>query len=149
MTRILALDIGERRIGVALSDETATIAQPLTVIERESIAKDVERIAQMLRQHAAGEVVVGQPRTLRGEQAQAVHKVQAFVAHLRAVLNVPIALVDERLSTVEADRRMREAEVRRERRRQKVDAVAAALILQRYLAQRGAKENCDAQLDSG
>lgn len=141
MARILALDIGERRIGVAVSDETATVAQPLMVIAREGTAKDVERITQIARQYAAHEVVVGLPVTLRGEQAQAVQKVQAFVAHLRRALDVPIVLVDERLSTAEANRRMREADVGRGARRQKVDAVAAALILEKYLSQRSAKGN--------
>lgn len=141
MARILALDIGERRIGVAVSDETATIVQPLAVIAREGTAKDVERITHIAHQHEAKEVVVGLPVTLRGEQAQAVQKVQAFVAHLRRALDVPIVLVDERLSTTEADRRMREADVGRGARRQKVDAVAAALILENYLSQRSAKEN--------
>ncbi|MGQ9488362.1 MAG: Holliday junction resolvase RuvX [Armatimonadota bacterium] len=141
MARILALDIGERRIGVAVSDETATVAQPLVVIAREGTAKDVERITQIARQHAVHEVVVGLPVTLRGEQAQAVQKVQAFVAHLRRALDVPIVLVDERLSTAEANRRMREADVGRGARRQKVDAVAAALILEKYLSQRSAKGN--------
>ncbi|MGQ9881583.1 MAG: Holliday junction resolvase RuvX [Armatimonadota bacterium] len=139
MARILALDIGERRIGVAVSDETATVAQPLVVIAREGTAKDVERITQIARQHAVHEVVVGLPVTLRGEQAQAVQKLQAFVAHLRRALDVPIVLVDERLSTAEANRRMREADVGRGARRQKVDAVAAALILEKYLSQRSAK----------
>lgn len=139
MARILALDIGERRIGVAVSDETATIAQPLVVISREGVAKDVSRIAQLAQEHAASEVVVGLPYTLRGEQAQSAQKVHRFISHLRDVLDVPVALVDERLSTVEADRRMSEADVRRGERRQRVDAVAAALILERYLSQRSAK----------
>ncbi|MEJ5250421.1 MAG: Holliday junction resolvase RuvX [Chthonomonadetes bacterium] len=139
MARVLALDIGERRIGVAVSDETATISQPLAVISREGVAKDVARIAQLIREHAVGEVVVGLPYTLRGEQAQSAQKVHQFISHLRDALNVPVMLVDERLSTVEADRRMSEADVRRGVRRQRVDAVAAALILERYLSQRSAK----------
>ncbi len=122
-----------------MSDETATIAQPLVVISREGVAKDVSRIAQLVREYAAGEVVVGLPYTLRGEQAQSAQKVHRFISHLRDVLDVPVALVDERLSTVEADRRMSEADVRRGERRQRVDAVAAALILERYLSQRSAK----------
>lgn len=145
----MALDIGERRIGVALSDETATIAQPLTVLERIGTAKDVERIAQIVKQHAVAEMVVGLPVTLRGEQAQAAQKVQAFLAHLRHTLDIPVVLVDERLSTAEADRRMREADVRRGARRGKVDAVASALILERYLSQRSAKGNGDVTHGSG
>lgn len=139
MGRVLALDIGERRIGVAVSDETGILAQPLTVIQRQGAVRDAQRIAQLVREQGAETVVVGLPVTLRGEQAQAVEKVQAFVSQLRDVLGLPIVLVDERLSSVEADRRMREADVRRGERRQSVDAVAAALILGRYLAQRLAR----------
>ena len=139
MGRVLALDIGERRIGVAVSDETGILAQPLTVIQRRGAMKDAERIAQLAREQGAETVVVGLPITLRGEKAQAVEKVQAFVSQLRDVLDMPIVLMDERLSTVEADRRMREADVRRGERRQSVDAVAAALILERYLGQRLAR----------
>lgn len=146
MGRVLALDIGERRIGVAVSDETGILAQPLAVIQRQSAARDAERVAQLAREHGAETVVVGLPITLRGEQAQAAEKVQAFVSQLRNVLELPIVLTDERLSTVEADRRMREADVRRGERRQSVDAVAAALILERYLSRRlaethGSEEN--------
>ncbi|MGC8784118.1 MAG: Holliday junction resolvase RuvX [Armatimonadota bacterium] len=139
MGRVLALDIGERRIGVAVSDETGILAQPLTVIQRRGAMKDAERIAQLAREQGAETVVVGLPITLRGEQAQAVEKVQAFVSQLRDVLDMPIVLMDERMSTVEADKRMREADVRRGERRQSVDAVAAALILERYLGQRLAR----------
>ncbi len=136
MARVLALDIGERRIGVAISDEGGILAQPLQVIERKGTATDVAQVARLLQEQRAQEIVVGMPYTLRGEQAGAAEKVQSFVAVLREAVHVPIVLVDERLSTVEADRRMREAGVRREARRSRVDAVAAALILERYLSER-------------
>lgn len=136
MARMMALDIGARRIGVAVSDETGTIAQPLVTIEREGIAKDVDRIAQLVAQHAVGQVVVGMPYTLRGERDVAARKVSDFVAHLRQALAVPVRTTDERLSTVEASRRMIEADVKRASRKQNIDAVAAALILERYLSQR-------------
>jgi putative Holliday junction resolvase len=139
MARVLALDIGERRIGVAISDERGILAQPLMVIERRGTAQDVARVARVVKEHEAAEIVVGVPITLRGEQAAAAEKVHAFVAVLREATDVSVLLVDERLSTVEADRRMREASVRREPRRQRVDAVAAALILERYLSRRGTK----------
>lgn len=137
--RTLALDIGERRIGIALSDETGTIAQPFGVITREGVVRDVERIVQVVRQHAVGDVVVGMPYTLRGERGQSAQKVQDFVKCLRDAIDVPVLLMDERLSTVEANRRMREADMSGRARRQRVDAVAAALVLERYLSQRTAK----------
>ncbi len=136
MPRIMALDIGTRRIGVAVSDETGIIAQPLAVVTRESTAKDISTIARMVREWEAHQVVVGMPVTLQGEQAQSAQQVSDFVARLREVLEVPVVLVDERLSTAEANRRMLEADARRAERRQKVDAVAAALILERYLSGR-------------
>jgi putative Holliday junction resolvase len=136
MARVLALDIGERRIGVAISDEGGVLAQPLQVIERKGTATDVAQVARLLQEQQAQEIVVGMPYTLRGTQRGAAEKVQSFVAVLREAVQVPIILVDERLSTVEADRRMRESSVRREARRSRVDAVAAALILERYLSER-------------
>jgi putative Holliday junction resolvase len=145
MARVLALDIGERRIGVAVSDELGTLAQPLTVVQRQGVAKDVVCIAQLVREQGAETVVVGLPFTLRGEQAQAAQKVQAFVTHLRGALAVPVVLIDERFSTAEADRRMREANVRRGDRRQGVDAVAAALILERYLNRQRMRAQGDAE----
>ncbi|MCS6950702.1 MAG: Holliday junction resolvase RuvX [bacterium] len=136
MGRVLALDIGERRIGVAVSDAFGVLAQPLVVLSRQSLAKDVAQLAQLIREQEAQTVVVGLPVTLRGEQTQAAQQVQAFVARLREAVTVPVVLVDERLSTAEAERRLLEADLRRAERRQKVDAVAAALILERYLRQR-------------
>ncbi|GIV15134.1 MAG: putative pre-16S rRNA nuclease [Armatimonadota bacterium] len=148
MGRLLALDIGERRIGVAVSDEMGILAQPLTVLQRQGVAKDVARIAQVVREQAVEKVVVGLPVTLRGEQAQATKRVRLFVSHLQDAIDVPIVLVDERLSTVEADRRMKEAELRREQRRQGVDAVAAALILERYLSAQRARADGDSRRTS-
>jgi putative Holliday junction resolvase len=145
MGRVLALDIGERRIGVAVSDEEGILAQPLTVLPRQGVAKDVARIAQVVHEQQAERVVVGLPITLRGDQAQAAERVRLFVSHLREAVDIPIVLVDERLSTVEADRRMREAEVRRDKRRQSVDAVAAALILERYLSAQRARADGDTE----
>lgn len=145
MGRVLALDIGERRIGVAVSDEMGILAQPLTVLQREGVAKDVVRIVQLVREQEAEAVVVGLPVTLRGEQAQAAERVQVFISHLRDAIDIPVVPVDERLSTVEANRRMVEANVRRGERRQSVDAVAAALILQRYLSQQRLQANGEAK----
>lgn len=136
MSRVMSLDIGTRRIGVAVSDESGLIAQPLTVITREGTARDVACIVQMVRERGVDQIVVGLPITLQGNEAETSRKVMEFVSHLRNALEIPIVLVDERLSTAEADKRMLEANLRRSSRRQKVDAVAAALILERYLSSR-------------
>jgi len=132
----MALDIGTRRIGVAVSDEAGLIAQPLTVIIREGTVKDVAAIVRMVREQGVQQVVVGRPVALRGEETESTRKVLDFVDRLRDSVEVPVVMVDERLSTVEASRRMLEADVRRGERRQRVDAVAAALILERYLNSR-------------
>lgn len=138
MGKVMALDIGERRIGVAVSDALGVLAQPLTVVQRQGVAKDVAQLVRLAQEQGAETLVVGLPLTLRGERAQAVEQVEAFVTHLRKALDVPVVLVDERLSTAEAERCLREAELSRAKRKQQVDAVAAALILERYLhRQRG------------
>lgn len=137
MGRVLALDIGERRIGVAVSDPTGMLAQPLTVITRQGVAKDVAAVISLLQQQEATTVVVGCPYTLQGDESVAARRVSAFVNALREAVDTPVVLMDERLSTVEAERRMREASWKGRAVRGRVDAVAAALILERYLRRQG------------
>lgn len=135
--RILAIDPGERRLGLALSDPSGTIASPLSVIERSSWTNDLRRIRRVVKEHAVGEVVVGRPLTLRGEVGAQAQEAQRFAARLRAALHVPVTEVDERFSSVAAERVMRDAGSKAAERRSRRDAVAAALILQPYLERRG------------
>ncbi len=130
--RIMALDVGEKRIGVAISDPTAMIASPLTVLSAKS--PDIFReIATLVRDQEVDLIIVGLPLTLRGEVGPQAEWVQVFVQDLEGEVAVPVEMVDERLSTVQAERYMQEAGVKKERRAGRVDTMAAAIILQCYL----------------
>jgi putative Holliday junction resolvase len=140
--RALGLDLGSKRIGVAVSDRSGTIASPLTVVARStSRRRDHERLAALAREEEAECVVVGLPRSLSGELGPAARGVMAEVEALATVVGVPVETYDERLSTVAAHSALRESGVRGPARREVVDKVAAAVILQGWLdARRAAKE---------
>jgi putative Holliday junction resolvase len=131
--RTLGLDVGERWIGVALSDPLGILASPLTRIERTDDEAAVKAIADLVRKHEAKAVVAGLPYSLDGSVGQQAVRVQGFLRKLAQSLSVPIETSDERLSTVAATQGMIEAGVSRESRKGKIDAAAAALILQWYL----------------
>jgi putative holliday junction resolvase len=131
--RHMGLDVGDRRIGVALSDETATLASALTTLTRVGGRKDAAAVADLARTHEAVAVVVGLPLNMNGSRGPQVQKVLGFVEGLRAELPVPVVLRDERLTTVEADERLREAGLGWKERKRVVDQVAAVVILQEYL----------------
>jgi putative Holliday junction resolvase len=131
--RYLGLDVGDVRIGVALSDETATIAGGLPTLERVGPKKDLKAIARLVRDNGADEIVVGLPRKLDGEVGVQGQKVLAFMDALREAVPVPVVAWDERFTTAIAQQALIEADVRRKDRKQAVDKVAAILILQNYL----------------
>ena len=133
MTRVLAVDLGSRRIGVALSDPTGTVAAPLETIAHRERRKDIAAVAALARAHGVARIVLGWPRNMDGTSGPAARRAEAFAEALRRVAGVPVDLWDERLSTVAADRALRDADVKRERRRALRDQIAAALILQSYL----------------
>lgn len=139
MGRAVGIDLGTRRIGVAVSDATGLIAQPHTTIARHGGARDLQAIAAVVQQVGASTVVLGLPLNPEaderhpGDEGRAARSVRAFAERLRGVLQVPIELVDESFTTVEAAEALRESALGREKRRALVDKVAAALILQRYL----------------
>lgn len=132
MRRILGLDVGTVRIGVALSDPLGMTAQPLEVIQRKKVDA-MARIVSLVTEHEVERVVVGNPLTLGGEEGQAAQAVHEFIEHLRTRLAVPIESWDERLSTAQAQKTMIASGVRRDKRKERIDMVAAALILQSYL----------------
>jgi putative Holliday junction resolvase len=136
--RLLGIDAGTRRVGVALSDPTGTIAQGLAVLPRRSWEQVLGAIADLAQAHGVEAIVVGLPLRLEGGEGEAAADVRRFAARLRAVVTVPVILEDERLTTAEVERRMVEADVRRSDRRARRDAVAAALILQKVLDRRRA-----------
>lgn len=134
MARAVALDIGTRRVGVAVSDSGGTVATPYEVVPRSGDrSRDHGRIATLVGETEAGIVVVGLPLSLDGSVGPAARAVLEEVDELRAALPVPVVTWDERLSTVEAERSLRAMGVRRGHRRQVVDQVAATVILQSWL----------------
>ncbi len=131
--RILGIDYGEKRIGLALSDELEMTARGLSVIERTSREKDLETIVAVVSGHGVAAIVVGYPLRLDGTAGIQCEKVDRFIAALRGVVSVPVTAWDETLSTKEAEGLMREAGVKRRKKRGMVDRIAAAFILQDYL----------------
>ena len=136
--RLLALDVGDVRIGVALSDETRTLASGLVTLRSLGPRKDAQQVAALVREHAAEELVVGLPLRLDGSRGPQAEKVQAFVERLRRVLRVPVVTRDERLTSVAAGERLAEAGVRGRARKARLDQAAACLILQELLDERRA-----------
>jgi putative Holliday junction resolvase len=134
--RILALDHGTRRIGVALSDELRMIAQPIEFIAAEPFAVFLGRLKGILSEKDVSLILVGLPRNMDGSYGPATLKVQEFVAALRAAVTVPIETWDERLTSVQANRMLSQASVRGRKRKGKVDQMAAAILLQSYLDSR-------------
>jgi putative Holliday junction resolvase len=133
MPRILALDHGTKRIGVAVSDELKMIAQPLEFIPAEPPAHALQRLQAILTEKPAELIVVGMPRNMDGTYGPAAEKVRAFVEQLKQNISVPIRTWDERLTSAQANRVLVQGNVRRDQRKEKVDAIAAAILLQSYL----------------
>jgi putative Holliday junction resolvase len=129
----MALDVGGRRIGVALSDTTRVLASPLTTLRAEPRARALSEIATLVQRHEVVEVVVGLPLTLSGEVGPQAHLVQLFVEQLQRVLTAPIHLFDERLTSVAAERMMLDLGMKPEQRKARIDEVAASIILQDFL----------------
>ena len=130
--RALGLDLGDARIGVAISDDDRRLAVPLGTV-RTGAPADLRAIAELVREHQVTMVVVGLPLAMSGATGERAAHAERFAEALRAVLDVPVELQDERLSTVEAERSLREAGVSGRSRRAVVDRSAAAVILQAWL----------------
>ena len=131
--RILALDHGTKRIGVAVSDETKTIAQPLEYIPAEPFADFLARLKQLLIVKELDLVLIGLPRNMDGSYGPAAQKVELFAGVLKAAITVPIKMWDERLTSTMANRVLIQGNVRRDKRKEKADKMAAAILLQSYL----------------
>jgi putative holliday junction resolvase len=136
--RILAIDPGSKRVGLALSDPTATIAQALATLPAEPAGTLPSRIAQVARTNEAARIVVGLPRRLDGSRGPEAKAAQNLANAIRKESGLPVELVDERLTTVAAERSLIAGGVRREKRRLTVDRVAATLMLQAHLDRRRA-----------
>jgi putative Holliday junction resolvase len=131
--RILCLDYGEKRIGLALSDELAITAQPLGKIEAATDERRLEEIRKVVAENEVSEVVVGLPLTLKGDVSHAGARVRAFARDLNHHLCLPVVTWDERLSTRQGEQILIDAGMSRKKRKGVVDSVAAAIILQSYL----------------
>lgn len=133
---LLALDVGSKRIGVAVADPTGTFALPLTVIERTNLRADLQRISALTSEYGASEMVIGYPMTLAGTAGPAAEKMDRFIEQLARVFPGTIHRVDERLTTAQATKTLISADVSRAKRKTVVDKMAAALILESFLARR-------------
>jgi putative holliday junction resolvase len=136
--KLLALDVGDRRVGVAVSDAMGLIATPLTVVRRTSKARDFERIGQLAREQGAEALVVGHPVNEDGSAGSQAQRVERYATALQEALEseglaLPLILWDERMSTQQAEQAMIASGRRARERRERIDAVAAAVILQDYL----------------
>ncbi len=133
---IMALDVGVRRIGVAVSDPGESFSLPLTTLERSGLHADLEAILALAREYGAETIVVGDPVALSGERGIAAARMDDFVAVLRKAWGGPIERIDERLTTAQVTRTLIDADGSRKRRTRVVDQLAAGLILDSYLARR-------------
>jgi len=131
--RILGIDYGHKRLGLALSDEGETLASPLPVYQRRDTTKDHAFLAQLVEEKEVSQIVVGLPRNMDGSLGEMAKQVLAFVETLKEKNDLPIDTFDERLSSIEAERVLIQADLSRKRRKTLKDSLAAVLILQGYL----------------
>lgn len=136
MPRVLAIDPGEKRVGLALSDERGILASPVAVLRRDSLLAVVERIAKLVAKEQVSEVVVGVPVSLSGELGPQARRCLRFAEAVRAAVDVPVQSWNEQYSTAEAQRMLSAAGRGARRQRQSIDAAAAAVMLQDYLDSR-------------
>jgi len=139
MPRVLGIDYGERRVGIAISDEAGIIAMPLCVLMVEHPKQALDEVQRLIREKQAGQVVVGMPLNLNGTRGPAAEAVSRFVLRLRAAVTLPVETWDERLSSKAAERILIDAEVRREKRKNVIDQVAAQIMLQSFLDAKSAR----------
>ncbi|GIQ70108.1 putative pre-16S rRNA nuclease [Xylanibacillus composti] len=131
--RILGLDYGDRKIGVAVSDAFGWTAQGVEVLNRTASEQDLERLREIVEQHEVTEIVLGLPKNMNGSIGPRAEICMAFAEELKHALGLPVTLWDERLSTAMVERTLIAADISRKKRKQVVDKMAAAVILQSYL----------------
>ncbi len=132
-TRIMAIDFGSRRIGLAVTDELGLTAQGLPTLHRTNKHNDFNHLRRTIRQYAVGEIVIGLPLRMSGERGIQADKVEVYAEELRRRFKLPVHLFDERLTSVEANRVLDETEMSDRRRTEVVDQMAAVLILQAFM----------------
>lgn len=143
--RVLGLDVGEERIGVAMSDALGITAQPLGIVDAGSAMK---KLKELVSKHEIGLIVVGHPLTLKGERGERARSVEEFARNLKIATGVPFTLVDERLSTKAAERVMREMGRKPSREKGRVDELSAVIVLQSYLDRKAMSEYEDINEDA-
>ncbi|MBI5182448.1 MAG: Holliday junction resolvase RuvX [Nitrospirae bacterium] len=134
--RILGLDIGDKRIGIAVSDELRMCAHGVKTIERKGIKEDIRQIKEICEEYGVEGIVAGLPINMDGTCGFSVQKVQDFVSLLKEQVSIPVNTWDERLSTVAAERNLIDADMSRKKRKTVIDKIAATIILQGYLDSR-------------
>lgn len=133
MQRMLGLDLGTKRIGVAVSDSLNIIAQSVGTIERRSIKNDIKKIQDLIREYSASKLIVGLPLNMNGTEGKSANLAFNFVSELKKEIDVDVEMIDERLTTAQGERIFLEADLSRGKRRKNIDKIAAQLILQNYL----------------
>ena len=134
--RILALDVGEKRIGVALSDALNIIAQGLETIDRTSDKETLNKIKELIKEHGVTKIIVGMPFNMNGSKGPSAQSVEDFISLIKKSGGIDIEAVDERLTTAQGERMLLQADVSRKKRKSSIDKIAAQLILQVYLDSR-------------
>lgn len=140
-SRIMAIDFGAKRIGLAVTDELGMTAQGLPTLHRTNKRNDFDHLRRTIKQFAIGEIVLGLPLRMSGEVGIQAEKVEAFADELRARFKLPVHLFDERLTSVEANRVLDETEMGDRRRKEVVDQLAAVLILQAFMESRASQRD--------
>jgi putative Holliday junction resolvase len=135
-SRVMGIDLGRRRIGVAATDALGLTVQPLETIARTSLRKDMNRIAELVQENQIAELVVGLPLHMSGEAGSKAERAQQFAGHLRARLKLPVHLFDERLTTWQAHQVLSAQSASIAKRKEVIDQVSAMLILEGWLAER-------------
>ena len=133
MNRIIALDYGNRRIGIAISDPLRMIAQPLETLEHKNLISTVQRLTELIRQYSVEKIVLGFPVSLRGNKTAFTRRVEQFGKKIEVKLGLPVIYWDERLTSVQAQRTLIAMNEKPSRKKGRIDKLAAALILQNYL----------------
>lgn len=131
--RILSLDFGEKRIGVAVSDPLNIIAQSVGTIERKGTKNDLQKVGELVREYEAGKLIVGLPLNMDGTEGKSANRAMDFVKELKKAIKVEVEMLDERLTTAQGERIFLEADMSRKKRKENLDKIAAQLILQNYL----------------
>lgn len=135
MGRVIALDVGTKTIGVAMTDPARILASPVTTIKRKGVRVDSERVTELIEEHGVVQVVVGMPYELDGTEARPARLARQVGEAVRERTSLPVDYMDERYTSVDAERHLIRADVSRQRRKEIIDQVAAVLILESWLAQ--------------